>query len=89
MRAPVTATLPPVSDGSIRFQSRFANPLPIADRIRFSVGEPYRKEFEDKESEQFIALATDISEGLRELYRQSYVGDDDDEDLSCKLLRVE
>lgn len=53
------------------------------------MGEPYRKEFEDKESEQFTALATDISEGLRELYRQSYVGDDDDEDLSCKLLRVE
>lgn len=77
------------SQSEITFHLRFANPLPIADRIRFSVAEPYRKEFEDKESEQFIALATDISEGLRELFRQSYVGDDDDVDLSSKLLRVE
>lgn len=61
----------------------------IADRIRFSVEEPYRREFENKESEQFITLATDISDGLRELFRQSYESDDDDVDLTCKLLRVE
>lgn len=93
MRVPATATLPAVSGellkillpqkirlDSIHFHSH-------ADRVRFSVNEPYSSSLANRRSEEFDQLNKEISAGLRDLFRQ-IVGDDDELDLTTTLVQV-
>ncbi|XP_017851563.1 basement membrane-specific heparan sulfate proteoglycan core protein isoform X4 [Drosophila busckii] len=57
-------------------------------RTRFTVNEPYRNDFADKQSDQFRTLNDDIQTGLRNLLRDNYDNDDSDNELHSTLLQV-
>ncbi|XP_062139238.1 basement membrane-specific heparan sulfate proteoglycan core protein isoform X17 [Drosophila sulfurigaster albostrigata] len=57
-------------------------------RTRFTLTEPFRVEYNDKDSEQFQALAKDISNGLNELFISTHGHEDDDDNLISTLVSV-
>ncbi|KAH8387838.1 hypothetical protein KR093_009841, partial [Drosophila rubida] len=57
-------------------------------RTRFTVNEPFRNEYTDKESKEFQDLAKEISDGLRDVFRREYEVDDDDVDLRSTLISI-
>ncbi|XP_051863586.1 basement membrane-specific heparan sulfate proteoglycan core protein isoform X17 [Drosophila albomicans] len=57
-------------------------------RTRITLTEPFRVEYNDKDSEEFQALAKDISNGLNELFISTHGHEDDDDNLISTLVSV-